>query len=183
MKTISVVLVLLLPALGSSAWAEQKCRSDIAVSTPSANFEVHDDGTVIHKDTGLMWMRCALGQSWDGQGCRGTYREFTWAAAAAEVERFNQQGYAGYKDWRYPLIPELASIVERRCSFPRVNASIFPDTPQVAFWSGMERRNMPGEAYALDFGGGAATPHPKDFKGAVRLVRGGPWWTPPAQMR
>jgi hypothetical protein len=168
--------------LGSPAWAEQKCRSNIAVSTPSSSFELHDDGTVTHKDTGLMWMRCALGQSWNGKGCTGEHREFAWADVAQEIERLNKEGYAGHKDWRFPVIPELASIVERQCFYPRVNETVFPGTPQVPFWSGMERRGIPEEAYALDFGGGEANPYPKTFKGALRLVRGGPWWKPPQMM-
>lgn len=163
-------------------WAEQQCRPKVAISTPTSSFELHDDGTVTHKDTGLTWMRCAVGQSWDGKGCTGQQRMYTWAEAAAEVERLNQQGYAGHNDWRYPLIPELASIAERKCSFPRVNETVFPDTPQVLFWSGMERRGIPEEAYALDFGGGEANPYAKTEKGALRPVRGGPWWKPPQMM-
>lgn len=181
-RFILAVIVMSALMLGSQAWAEQKCRPNIAVSTPSSSFELHNDGTVTHKDTGLMWMRCALGQSWDGKACKGEHRVFTWAEVAEEVERLNKQGYAGHQDWRYPVIPELASIVERQCSFPRVNEAIFPDTPQVPFWSVMERRGIPEEAYALDFGGGEANPYPKTFKGAARLVRGGPWWSPPQMM-
>jgi hypothetical protein len=178
-RIIPAVVLMTASMLGSQAWAEQKCRPNVAISTPTSSFELHDDGTVTHKDTGLMWMRCAIGQTWDGKGCKGKHRVFTWATAAQEVERLNQQGYAGHNDWRYPLIPELASIAERKCSFPRVNVEVFPDTPQVPFWSGMERRGIPEEAYALDFGGGAAEPYPKTFEGALRLVRGGPWWSPP----
>ncbi|MCC6208873.1 MAG: DUF1566 domain-containing protein [Gammaproteobacteria bacterium] len=184
MKAIFIPVVMLLSAtmLGSQAWAGQQCRSNIAVSTPTESFDLHEDGTVIHKDTGLMWMRCALGQSWDGKGCQGKPLEFTWAEAAGEVERINRQGYAGFSDWRSPVIPELASIVERHCFFPRVNQAVFPDTPNMLFWSGMERRGIPEEAYALDFGGGEAEPHAKSARGAVRLVRGGPWWHPPQMM-
>lgn len=180
-KFIPVVLASIL-APGAPSWADQECRPGIPVSTPTENFDLHENGTVTHKDTGLTWMRCALGQSWDGKGCQGTPLEFTWEEAAREVERFNQQGYAGFKDWRYPLIPELASIVERRCFFPRVNRAVFPDTPNMLFWSGMERRGIPEEAYALDFGDGNAKPHAKTSKGAMRLVRGGPWWHPPQMM-
>ncbi|MGE0372114.1 MAG: DUF1566 domain-containing protein [Gammaproteobacteria bacterium] len=181
-RFIPVVIVLSTWGLGSQAWAEQECRANIAESTPSSSFELHADGTVTHKATGLMWMRCALGQTWDGKGCTGVHREFTWAEVAEEVERLNKEGYAGFNDWRYPVIPELASIVERKCFFPRVNLTVFPGTPNVLFWSGMERRGIPEEAYALDFGGGEANPQSKMAQGAARLVRGGPWWKPPQMM-
>jgi hypothetical protein len=185
MKTkyaVPVYVWLVACLFGAQACAGQTCRTDIAVSTPTGSFEFHENGTLTHKDTGLMWMRCALGQTWNGRGCQGEYQLFTWEEAGKAVERLNREGYAGYRDWRYPVMPELASIVERRCFFPRVNEAVFPDTPSALFWSSMEKRGIPSDAYALDFGKGAGKAYPKSTAGAVRLVRGGPWWTPPQMM-
>ncbi|MBI3775281.1 MAG: DUF1566 domain-containing protein, partial [Gammaproteobacteria bacterium] len=94
----------------------------------------------------------------------------------------NLNGYAGHSDWRIPLVPELASVVETGCVSPnniRINTTVFPATPSGVFWSSMQKPGAEDYAYTLDFGAGGATPTMKTSPGAVRLVRGGPWWTPP----
>ena len=127
-------------------------------------------------------MRCALGQAWDGQHCSGVPNTYTWQEAVDEVSNLNKHGYAGYKEWRLPFVPELASIVERKCFEPRINLTVFPEAPSVVFWTGMERKGYSDMAYALDFGGGKASPEKKSFKGSIRLMHdgpNGPWWQPP----
>ena len=79
-----------------------------------------------------------------------------------------------------PMIPELASIIELQCFNPRVNTTLFPDTPSVIFWTSMEKMGKPDYVYTLDFGGGEAVATAKSQAGAIRLVRGGPWWEPPS---
>lgn len=157
------------------------CRTNLQSSTPADRFDTNDE-VVADRDTTLSWTRCAIGQHWTGITCAGEAQIMSWSEAVATVERFNEKGVAGQKDWRLPLLPELASIVERQCFNPRVNEAIFPGTPSEVFWSSMEKRGTTGYAYSLDFGGGAARAMRKDVKGAVRLVRGGPWWQPPKMM-
>ncbi|MGA2862239.1 MAG: DUF1566 domain-containing protein [Steroidobacteraceae bacterium] len=106
--------------------------------------------------SGMMWMRCALGQRWTGSSrCTG--------------------GYAKHADWRMPHIPELAMIVERQCANPRVNLTLFPDTPATYFWTATGRRGpgKEGEAYRLSFGPEGAGPERKDGLHYARLVRAG----------
>lgn len=64
--------------------------------------------------TGLVWMRCAIGQEWTGSTCTGTPSEYDWDDAFTAVKQLNQQGFAGHTDWRLPTIEELISI--RQCS-------------------------------------------------------------------
>ncbi|MEW6313402.1 MAG: DUF1566 domain-containing protein [Pseudomonadota bacterium] len=157
------------------------CQANLEESTPSNRFNATGT-TVTDKETSLTWMRCAIGQSWTGSTCAGAATTMNWSEAVAMVEHFNQQGLAGQKDWRLPMMPELASIVERQCFNPRMNETVFPGAPSTVFWSIMEKMGTTRYAYTLDFGGGAAVATLKDFNGAVRLVRGGPWWTPPKMM-
>lgn len=159
----------------------QDCDNDREVSTPTARFST-DGAMVTDQETQLSWMRCAVGQTWSGTRCVGEARVFDWQQAMAQVDRLNAQQFAGYDDWRMPLVPELASIVERHCFNPRMNTEVFTGAPAEIFWSAMEKMGMPDYAYTLDFGGGAARATAKDGAGAVRLVRGGPWWEPPAAM-
>jgi hypothetical protein len=152
-------------------------------STPTERFTVNDDGTVLDKTTGLTWMRCALGQRWNGSTCAGRAATFTWSDSDWAKDAVNLDGYAERSDWRVPVIPELASIVELGCVDRRINSDVFPATPAAAFWSSMEKPGTQDYAYAMDFGAGGAAPVLKSTPGAVRLVRGGPWWTPPPSTR
>ena len=75
--------------------------------------------------TGLIWMRCSLGQMWDGAACSGTANTYTWQAALQAAFEINSgasnddgdglAGFANETDWRLPNRNELESIVERRC--------------------------------------------------------------------
>lgn len=46
----------------------------LATKTYSDNL----DGTVTDPTTGLTWMRCSMGQTWDGTTCTGTASTYTW---------------------------------------------------------------------------------------------------------
>lgn len=173
-SSIAGMVMLLAVAPGCAA----DCRQEWQSSTPAARFEAGGE-TVADTQTTLVWMRCAVGQQWNGGSCAGEPQSMDWKEAKQMVERLNREGYAGHNDWRLPVLPELASIVERRCFNPRMNEAVFPGAPSAVFWSAMEKPDATAYAYALDFGGGVARPTLKDDKGAVRLVRGGPWWEPP----
>src|ERR1035437_5992644 len=68
------------------------------------------DGTVTDPTTGLTWMRCAVGQTWDGSTCTGTTAyAYTWNQAYALMGRMT---FAGHGDWRLPNIRELQTIVD-----------------------------------------------------------------------
>ena len=162
----------------SSSWAGSCLSETLAESTPTSRFSSADE-TVTDQETTLSWMRCAVGQRWDGSSCLGQPQTVAWQEAMAMVDKVNAQGLGGYHDWRMPMIPELASIVERQCFNPRMNTTVFPGAPSAVFWSSMEKMGTTNYAYTLDFGGGAALASDKQRQGAVRLVRGGPWWVPP----
>ncbi len=165
----------------SSVWAAS-CHSErLASSTPTSRF-VSSDAMVTDRQTTLSWMRCAVGQQWNGKTCKGKAQTLDWQHAMAIVDKVNAETLGGHNDWRMPMVPELASIVERQCFNPRMNIDVFPGAPSKVFWSSMEKMGTTNYAYTLDFGGGAAMASSKEELGAVRLVRGGPWWKPPAVM-
>lgn len=181
MRTGSLrISVCVVAALFSQAPNAESCTpGSHPQSTPTERFTLNDNGTVLDKTTGLTWMRCALGQRWDGATCTGAATRYTWPDTDWVKDTINLEGYANHADWRVPVVPELASIVEIGCVDRRVNLTVFPATPSVAFWSSMEKPGSQDYAYALDFGAGGAAPMLKSNQGALRLVRGGPWWTPP----
>lgn len=150
--------------------SQADCRDDITPSTPTSRFTVHDDGTVTDTQTGLLWQRCSLGQSWDGNTCTGDAASYTWQVAltAAEANEF-----AGVRNWVLPNIKQLTSIVELACFNPAINSSVFPNTPSNSFWTSSPAADYNYSAWYIFFGYGGGGP---DYKGKslpVRLVRGG----------
>ena len=144
------------------------------MSTPVERFDINDDGTLTDFVSGLTWMRCALGQAWNGSTCVGEAESFSWDDAQRRARGMNSAGgYAARRDWRVPKLPELAGIVERQCDNPRINLQLFPNTPEAIFWSSSSKANDSAYAYALSFGAEGVLILTKEVAGSVRLVRGG----------
>jgi hypothetical protein len=170
MKKVFVLIVWAM-LLATSANAAQYCSSGIPLTTPTADFTVHGDGTVTHKRTGLMWKQCVEGAS--GVDCAsGTVSTFTWQAALQHAE---QHSFAGYADWRLPNVKELSSIVERSCYDPAINLSVFPNDSIREFLSGSPFASDAEIAWIIDLEYGGAGGHYRsiDSRFGVRLVRGG----------
>lgn len=170
-------LAALLALAAAHAPASQTCdTASYPLSTPTSRFTDNGDGTLTDRQSGLTWMRCALGQKWTGSACSGEPSTFTWDAAQVAARTLNANGgYASHADWRMPHIPELAMIVERQCANPRINLALFPDTPATYFWTATARRGkgQGGEAYRLSFGPEGADADAKSELHFARLVRSG----------
>ena len=152
----------------SSAGAEHTCKDSIIPTAPFTGFTLYSNGTTTDQTTGLMWMRCSLGQKWDGNTCSGTTAGAPWAdslKAAADYE------FAGYADWRLPNKNELESIVEGRCFSPAINADVFPATPPDYFWSSSPYAAVSHAAWSVDFGYGTVIASIKSGSIHIRLVR------------
>ena len=67
-------------------------------------------------ETGLIWMRCSIGQSWTGSTCKGDPLEFNkWEDAQDYLDQMNKNGgFESKNNWRVPKIKELITI--RNCS-------------------------------------------------------------------
>ncbi len=111
------------------------------------------DGTVTDVRTGLQWMRCSLGQTWQGGTCVGWAEKYTWQAALDAAATLNRQGgYASYSDWRVPTKKELQTLIYCSSSQPNIwndtgqackggyerptiYQPVFPNTPDSRYWS------------------------------------------------
>ena len=173
MKLTRILVILFWVALAqpSESPAAQICQSaSIPASTPTDRFVDNGEGTVTDTVTGLVWKRCAEGQSWDGVTCAGSASVMTWQGA---LQAAANSTFVGHNDWRLPNIKELYSIVEPQCVYPAINLSVFPGlAASMGFWSGSPNVANPGGSWAVGFDIGIVL----DGKGAsasVRLVRGG----------
>ncbi len=128
------------------------------------------DGTVTDPTTGLTWMRCSMGQIWDGTTCTGTAGAYTWDQAVALTGTVT---FAGQSDWRLPNIRELQSIVERAAYDPAVDAGVFPNSATPYVWSSSTNAFTSSSAWLVFFHFGSSYSYSKSNAYQVRLVRAG----------
>ncbi|MFQ3248178.1 MAG: hypothetical protein ACI9SP_004839 [Arenicella sp.] len=170
--------------------AQQQCNTlQIEQTAPASRFIVNANQTVTDRETKLIWKRCpqrysgsnctTLEPGFDPQNPNLTLESFSSASQSAEAESF-----AGETDWRLPNIKELSSIVERACSSPAINESIFPGTlfqddfRIKAYWTSTAEGvffsffGIPA-VYTIDFGTGEVSFGQPGIPYRVRLVRGG----------
>jgi hypothetical protein len=150
----------------------------------------HGDGTVTDVQTRRQWMRCSLGQTWQG-ACIGEAKKYTWQAALDAAGALNRQGgYAGHRDWRVPTIEELRTLAycssgqpktwndtgkpcEGDYERPTLYQPAFPNTPTLWYWPSSVYASHPDHAWSVYFNDGGVSAGHKAFDNHVRLARGG----------
>ncbi len=126
--------------------------------------------------TNLTWMRCSLGQTWDGTTCVGTAQKYTWEEAQQAVAEMNRNGgYAGYTDWVVPDIEALQSLLRDHGRVPKIDHAIFPNTPNGFYWSASPDAGYYRDAWSVsfDYGYGDRNSRGKGTNHYVRAVRAG----------
>jgi hypothetical protein len=169
-----LITLILAAATSQVGFAEQRCDTrDLPLSLPSERFIEHDDGTVTDTASGLMWMRCSLGQQWTTGGCQGEPMRYEWDALEDAAQQINASGDFFFNDWRVPQLRNLAMLIERQCQDPRTNLEVFSGTPADFFWTSTLRpgNESTDSAYALSFGPDGVQRHEKTMKHHLRLVR------------
>lgn len=152
---------------------ESTCISNTIPSTPTSDFIVHNDGTVSHNKTGLMWKQCTEGQEWNSEkGCVGFVLGYEWEQALVLPDAINRNGgFAEHNDWRLPSIKELESIIETTHYSPAINLKVFNATPSEFYWSYSPNRNHSGYSWGVHFDHGRVEDYSRSFDNLIRLVR------------
>jgi hypothetical protein len=165
------------------------CFSALASAAQASGFVFNKAGDeVLDLSTGWVWMRCSLGQRWNGQTCVGTVQTFTFNDAAAATR--SQSG------WVIPSVAQLVSL--RVCSakedgrlvsvqgqgggtfkqycgkgsvIPTINTSVFPLTPSATFWTSTFHQGSTRDIWVVHSDGGGLFYDYSSASNPVRLVR------------
>lgn len=147
-------------------------------------FRKNGDGTVMDKNN-RQWMRCSLGQTWDGETCRGEALRFSREDAITEAE---EMSFAGQSDWRLPTANELKTLVycstERQMALsddnsggscmgsykrPTIDEKVFPGNPPEWFWTSTTGSSE--DVYFVSFANGSVLTCCPSHNSFIRLVR------------
>ncbi len=156
------------------------------------------EGLVKDTKTGLMWMRCSMGQKWNGLTCQGKATEFKWKELLKASTDFK---YAGYSDWQLPTIKELNTLLycsngkviqysedryygietegSKGCKSnsrgdyqrPTIHQAVFPNTAS-GYWSSSYNANNSGYGWGVTFYYGNDIYYHRNDIYYLRLVRG-----------
>jgi hypothetical protein len=144
---------------------------------------------------GREWLRCSVGQSWNGSTCEGEALKYTFEQAQQTAATFNATGYGGKRDWRVPTVRELQSLrvcstgfvsekrdlqdggepVSKYCndnsSKPTIDQNTFPKTPDSWFWTSSPYAGYSYGAWVVNFDDGNVYDGYRGSANPVRLVR------------
>ena len=88
---------------------------------------------VVDLENQIEWLRCSVGQRWNGSECSGNIVNLSLDMVPKAVEIANEQ-LGGV--WRLPSKAELKSIVCKECPSPKIDKKIFPNTDNAPYWTG-----------------------------------------------
>jgi hypothetical protein len=147
---------------------EAICIDEIPETTGDDVFESDDASDILHIPTGLVFMRCAIGQTWQDGDCTGQATAYTWQEA---LELSVGYDFNDSKNWRLPNVKELSVIIERSCTSPSINTTAFPQTLDGDFWTSTPSVLDRQRAWVIGFSNGTSSLRAKDRSIYVRLVR------------
>jgi hypothetical protein len=148
--------------------ASARCVNGIPETSGSDIYQEVKFGEIKHAPSNLVFMRCAIGQTFENGQCSGIASLFTWQQALQLSVGYE---YNGSSNWRLPNIKELSVIVERACVRPSINEGAFPATPPDEFWTSTPSMQDPERAWSIAFFNGTSSIKAKDRSVNVRLVR------------
>lgn len=128
--------------------------------------------TITDRQTRLTWLRCSVGQRWNGFKCIGVPRMLTWDQAN-EAAAMAKKELGG--NWRLPTVEELQTLVCDSCIPPKIDQRLFPDTPAAPFWSASSAPLSVGRVWTVNFyTGHLFGRNTKSMERYVRLVKAAP---------
>ena len=152
-----VLSILAISGCGSET-VDQTC-SEYFAAAPSSLTET-GPGILQDSETGLLWFRCNLGQTYENGKCIGNASNKTFDAILKDLAQIKEsksfkkdRGHSGsarvsrqvsFSDvaWRMPREADYDSITDVPCHSPKVNVTMFLDIrDDTYYWSSTEGKN------------------------------------------
>ena len=113
----------------------------------AANFMTRDH-LVIDLRHGVEWLRCSVGQTWNGKTCEGQIMPLNHDQIKVAIKQANEQIGDG---WRLPTLEELEGLVCTTCGPPMIDAEVFPATAGEPYWTGEVNGRATRHVFSVNF--------------------------------
>ena len=120
-------------AFQQTAKAETPPKMFIAPLVAKSGHFLVRDHIVIDLQNAVEWMRCSVGQQWDGKTCAGEAVALNHDEIAKAIVIANEQVGPG---WRLPSLAELEGLVCETCAPVKIELDSFPNTMAEPYWTG-----------------------------------------------
>ena len=141
----------------------------IPVKSAVARDYIMRDHIVLDLRFGVEWLRCSVGQVWDGKTCSGEIEELNHEEIEKAIVLANEQ-LGG--NWRLPTLEELEALVCMTCQGVKIDRKAFPNTDKSPYWTSEVNALAPRHVWSVNFFTGHS--YARFFPNqqlAVRLVR------------
>lgn len=155
-------------AVAQTAQADAVCPAGIPETAGDADFLSIPAGEILHVASNLIFMRCSIGQTWDGSTCTNEPTSYNWQEA---LQLSQETSFNSSNNWRLPNIKELSVITERACVRPSINDTLFPNTSPDDYWTSTPSMLDENSSWAVSFANASNALKLKNRSLFVRLVR------------
>jgi hypothetical protein len=148
-RGLVAILIMLTGMAPAMALTQPSDTSDTAneVIVKSGHFMVRDH-LVIDLQHSVEWMRCSVGQIWNGTDCEGVAVKLTQENVARAIVIANAQLGQG---WRLPSRAELEGLVCKACAPVKIELDSFPNTLGEPYWTGEVNGFAPRHIWTVNF--------------------------------
>jgi len=159
MRIVSSFIIILflfgvsLPAEAANAGKKPSKASQettVGATSGSVRFADNGDGTILDRDTGLVWLQDANTRN----------LPVPWEGAKQYIQEMNSgmRPNFGYTDWRLPAINELQTLVDKSRLYPSLPVGHpFSDVQNHFYWSSSKGTDVIDYIWILDMGSGEMT--------------------------
>lgn len=127
------------------------------------------DHIVIDLSHGIEWLRCSVGQNWNGETCVGEIVKLNHESIKEAIRLANEQ-LGG--EWRLPTLKELKGLICMECGEVKIDLEVFPSTSPEPYWTGERNPYASRHIYTVNFINGYTYGRFFPFQEmAVRLVQ------------
>jgi len=146
------------------------CLNSLSVSSASASSVfMPREHLVIDLSHGVEWLRCSVGQNWNGETCIGEIVKLNQESIKEAIRLANEQ-LGG--EWRLPTLAELKGLICMECGMVKIDQETFPNTSPEPYWTGEINPYASRHMYTVNFINGYTYGRFFPFQEmAVRLVR------------